>query len=392
MGMALAAVSLRRRPVGALALTLLVLAPVAALAAFSYAYPGFGGPAEMFLFGEPGADILTGRWNQVFSDARVQAGAFELVPYGIAHLLDPSHTGWIVFYAVAFLATAGVLVSGSIVLLREQGARVPVIPLVAVGAVALVTEMVPWAFDAGHPAQIVVPVLWVTAGVAVRRGRPALAAVLVGLSAGWEVWGILGVPVLLVASPLRRAVHVAVTWGSVACATAVATYLPFAVAGPFEMFGFAWPVSEVSLYALVAPDLGAFPWHLRLLQAVVALAAGSAVAIAVRRTPHGVWLVPLAVLVTRLALDPLLYPYYWLAPQTVALLAAAFVVSRRDVPAVAGVAVSAALLWVVPATPLVQAWLLVLVVVGILPAALQLTGARRSRAVGVEPVPAPAAA
>jgi hypothetical protein len=36
-----------------------------------------------------------------------------------------------------------------------------------------------------------------------------------------------------------------------------------------------------------------------------------------------VWLAPLAVVVVRLALDPVRYPWYWLAVQTLVLLGAA---------------------------------------------------------------------
>jgi hypothetical protein len=62
---------------------------------------------------------------------------------------------------------------------------------------------------------------------------------------------------------------------------------------------------------------------MRLAQGLVALAAGTGVALALRRSVHAVWLAPVTVVAVRLALDPVRYPWYWLAVQTLALLGAA---------------------------------------------------------------------
>jgi hypothetical protein len=62
---------------------------------------------------------------------------------------------------------------------------------------------------------------------------------------------------------------------------------------------------------------------MRLLQGAAALAAGAGVALLLRRSLRAVWLAPLAVVVVRLALDPVRYPWYWLAVQTLVLLGAA---------------------------------------------------------------------
>ena len=58
-------------------------------------------------------------------------------------------------------------------------------------------------------------------------------------------------------------------------------------------------------------------------EGLVALTAGAGVAFALRRSLHAVWLAPLKVVAVRLVLDPVRYPWYWLAVQTLALLGAA---------------------------------------------------------------------
>jgi hypothetical protein len=50
---------------------------------------------------------------------------------------------------------------------------------------------------------------------------------------------------------------------------------------------------------------------MRLAEAVVVVAAGSAIAMRTRRFDWSVWLVPAATSLCRLALDPVRYGYYW---------------------------------------------------------------------------------
>jgi hypothetical protein len=68
---------------------------------------------------------------------------------------------------------------------------------------------------------------------------------------------------------------------------------------------------------------------MRLAQGLAALGAGAAVAWTLRRTTHAVWLGPLTVVAVRMALDPVRYPWYWLAVQTLVLLGAAELLAGR---------------------------------------------------------------
>ena len=103
---------------------------------------------------------------------------------------------------------------------------------VAVAAGAVLTGITHWAYFFGHPAQILIPVSWIAAGAFARQGRTATAGALIGLGAGLETWGMLGLPILLLAPNLRRATVGAGT----AIATAALLFLPFVALGEFQMF------------------------------------------------------------------------------------------------------------------------------------------------------------
>src|SRR5205823_2373004 len=101
---------------------------------------------------------------------------------------------------------------------------------------AVATGLTHGAFVDGHPAEAVSPLLWVLAAVEVRRGRAWRAGLLIGVSAGFELWGLLGVAVLALAPRARDALRGA----AAALITAVALLAPFAVFGSFHMFDYEW--------------------------------------------------------------------------------------------------------------------------------------------------------
>jgi hypothetical protein len=132
------------------------------------------------------------------------------------------------------------------------------------------------------------------------------------------VWGVLGAVVLLLSPRLRDAFAGLVVEGLVA----VALFVPFLVVGEFRMLDYHWVVNGDTLLSVVVEPGTAFTWWMRLAQGATALAVGAGLAWPLRRTAHALWLAPLAVVVVRLALDPVRYPWYWLAIEVFVLVGA----------------------------------------------------------------------
>jgi hypothetical protein len=126
--------------------------------------------------------------------------------------------------------------------------------------------------------------------------------------------------VVFVLSPRARA---AVAGLAAEALVTAALFLPFVIAGEFHTFDYRWRVNGDTLLSLVVDPGTRFTWPMRVLQGGLALAVGAGLAWPLRRTLHAVWLAPLGTVAVRLALDPVRYPWYWLAMETLALLAAA---------------------------------------------------------------------
>jgi hypothetical protein len=247
-------------------------------------------------------------WANTFADPSVQVGPLQLVLFrpgdlaGVLPLLVQVGTAALLWVA------AGRLLTG-----REPLARLAV----CVAAVAL--GLTYGAYQDGHPAQLVVPLLWVLAGLDAREGRALRAGALVGLSAGFEVWGLLGA-VIFVLAPRMRA---ALTGLASEVAVAAGLFLPFVAAGQFRMFDYHWQINGDTLLGLFFQPGTPFTWSMRLCQGLAALGVGVGLAWPLRRSLHAVWLAPCAVVAVRVALDPVRYQWYWLAIETLALLGAA---------------------------------------------------------------------
>ena len=284
-----------------------VLAPTAGLA-----YLGRGTDSgDLVYFVHKGQQLLSGSWADTFADARLQSGPLQLAFFGAVQNLA----------ALAFLIEVGVAALLLFVLGRVGlSDRVRV----AVGLLAVAGGLTHISFVYGHPAEAIVPLLWVLAGVRAREGRVFSAGVLVGLSAGFELWGVLGVVVLLLAPSVTRALAGA----CVQAAVVSAMLAPFALAGTFQMFDHEWRVTSGTLVGLAVGPGAHFGWPLRLAQASLAIGAGAALAFALRRSVHALWLVPLAVALVRLLLDPVSFGWYWLELEALALVGAGLVLTE----------------------------------------------------------------
>ena len=319
------------RPVPAAAATAVALLPVIAAVVLVWTASPAPQPIDYGIFGPGGAALLTGRWADLFGDPILQAGPFELLPFGVLHLLGVAGTaGWTVALTVCAALTAFL----TALVLRPTLAPDLRSSVFSAGGTLVLAAAGPGtaSWSLGHPAEVLVPLVWVLAGRLALRDRPGLAAVLVALSSGFEVWGVLGAPVVLLAPRIRF-----VRSAAAGVAALLVLWLPFVLAGPFRMFAFAWPVMEPSLLHALDPGATAFPWSLRLLQAAIAVGAGTAVALLLRRrdAAWGPWAVGVAVVAARLVLDPVLAGYYWDPALVCAVGAVVLALRRADLVAVA---------------------------------------------------------
>jgi hypothetical protein len=264
-------------------------------------------------------DLFSGGWADAYANPDLQIGPLQLfllaLGVAVAGALSISSFTLLAF-AVPLSMTALLLVVLRR-LLADRPERRRLVLLVA-GLTAVVVGIPTSAYLDGHLAQGFVPLLWLLAGLYARDGRVVLAGAIVGASAGFEVWGMLGAVVLLLAPRLRDAVAGFV----VQVGVAAALFAPFALAGELRMFEYHWVVNADTLLSLFVDPGTDFTWWMRVAQGGTALAVGAALVWPLRRTLHAVWLGPLAVVVVRLALDPVRYPWYWLALQILVLVAA----------------------------------------------------------------------
>jgi hypothetical protein len=175
---------------------------------------------------------------------------------------------------------------------------------VSAGALALgiISDVWKW----GHPSELFIALLWLLAARAARHDQVLAAGVLVGVSAGFETWGLLGASVLFLLPRLRRTTEA----GTVALLTSAAVYAPFAIGGDFHMFDLRWPIAG-GVPGYIFANGQNFSWPMRLAEAVIVVGVGSVLAWKLRRFGVSVWIVPAVTSVCRLTLDPVRHGYYW---------------------------------------------------------------------------------
>jgi hypothetical protein len=270
-------------------------------------------PADLSYFAHAARTLLSANWANAFSDPSLQVGPVQLLVVGVGDRLGGMvFLDYLLGLGLTALAvfTVGRLLRGRSHRVLFQGAAG--LALVALGITAE-------AYSYGHPAQVAIPLLWILAAIDARDAKTVRAGALLGLAAGFEVWGVLGAPVLLLAGSSRRVVH------SFAAQLALTALLfgPFIAFGDFRMFEYTWRVEGWTLVRFVVPAGSEFPWSLRLLQGACALGVGVALALTLRRTERALWAVPLGIVAVRVLLDPTLYSWYWLGVETLALVGAA---------------------------------------------------------------------
>jgi hypothetical protein len=269
-------------------------------------------PADLPYFAHAARTLFSSGWADTFADPSLQVGPLQLLVVAIGDRLGGMGAlDYLIGLGLTALAvfTAGRLLRGR----RNRSAW-----QLAFGLAVVVLGLTVEAYSYGHPAQVVIPLLWVLAATDARDGRTTRAGILLGLGAGFEVWAVLGTPVLLLA-PAGRLV---LRGFAVQAMITTALFAPFLLAGDFRMFDYGWRVEGWTLVRFLVPAGSEFPWGLRLLQGACALGVGAGLAFALRRTERAFWAVPLGIVAVRILLDPTVYSWYWLGLETLTLLAA----------------------------------------------------------------------
>lgn len=286
-------------------------------------YDGHTPTVDIPYFVQRGDVLLSSAWSSTFSMPDLQAG-----PVQIGALAAVAKLGGLPLVALLLDAgLAGLLAWTAGRALADRPARARAAAQIGVVVAAAAHGTFHHAYTDGHPAQIATPLLWIAAALLARRGRTGRAGLLVGLSACLETWGILGLPVLLLAGRRDALRGLAAAVGAAALA-----YGPFLLFGRFRMLDYSWPVVAGSPANLFLAAGSTYTWWLRALQGAAALGVGSLLALRLPRANATVWIVPFAVVVTRLAFEPTLNDWYLIAVQTTALVAAADLCSCRLSP------------------------------------------------------------
>jgi hypothetical protein len=250
-------------------------------------------------FADGGRVLLSARWQHTYADSWLQAGPFEQLICLLGRTAGVTAAGTPI--ALNVVGAAALMIVARCVLGRDWKA------LLYVGVGATFLGIISDLYAIGHPSELFIALSWIVAARAARRDAVLLAGALLGVSAGFETWGLLGAPILFLIPTFRRTVAA----GLLALAVAGSIYAPFALGGDFHMFDLHWSIAG-GLAARLFGQSSPYTWHMRLAESVIVVAFGSALALALRRrTSAAVWIVPAATSILRLFLDPVRYPYYW---------------------------------------------------------------------------------
>ncbi len=270
---------------------------------------------DAVLFADAAQQLLTGSGTEVFTDSRLQVGPVYLLAIApLAALAGALGTSGPLLVAMACSAAVGVAVA---LLVRRLVRRPSPAHELAAGLAVVCSVPLHVISMGGHFEELATVLLLVAAGLLARSGHGRAAAVLVGLAAGCKLWGLLGVPVLLLdGAPLVAAWRTQLLRcrrTGLAVATVGAAYAPFVLLSHVATFEHSWLVAHPSPFALVAAG-SEFSFGLRVVQGAFAVTVGALLATTgPARALDRVWIVPAGVCLSRLLLDPFLQDYY-LAP------------------------------------------------------------------------------
>jgi Glycosyltransferase family 87 len=277
------------------------------------------------LFVAAGKKLLSLHPLDAFADKTVQEGPLALAFWGlvgyVADLIrvDPRMVASLAINVGFTLAAVFTLRA-----LLEERER-PSADLEVFAAAILLLGGLTWTMlSTGHVAEGLIPLLWLHAARSARRESSQRAAILIGLATGLKLWGILGLPVLLLvpAGGLRKLAVSGVT--AIGLSALFYAHLAFGATAPLH---YEWEIAASSPIHGLFPDSTSFTWQMRVAQSATVVIAGAALAFALRGRRHADWAVPAALVGAKLLLDPIVFSYYPLSVQVLALVGAAALVA-----------------------------------------------------------------
>src|SRR5215210_2301326 len=206
--------------------------PVLAATVASASFAIGADTGDLAFFVHSADDLFTGEWAGAYANPDLQIGPLQLFLLALADAAAGAFslsTLTLLAFVVPVCVTGLLLVVLRRFLADRPERRRSV--LVAAGLAAVALGIPTSAYVDGHLAQGLVPLLWLLAGLYARDGRTLAAGAIVGASAGFEVWGMLGVVMLLLAPRLRDAL----AGFAVQVGVAAALFAPFALAGEVRM-------------------------------------------------------------------------------------------------------------------------------------------------------------
>lgn len=264
------------------------------------------------LFIEAGKKLFSDDALNVFADETVQEGPLGLLFWGVIGQIselvniDSRMIAALVIYlgftfAIVFLIRSA---------LAERNRPSEDLEFFA-AAIVLFGGLAWTMLSTGHIAEGVIPLLWFQAARDARHGRLDRSGLLIALSAGLKLWGILGIPILLLSSTFDR--RKLLRAGAITVGVAAAIWLPFALLGEFNSLDYRWPIADSSLIHKFFPDSETFTWQMRVAQSGIVVVLGSAFAVLGRGRLYVLWAVPLGVVAVKLLFDPIVFSYYSLS-------------------------------------------------------------------------------
>lgn len=300
-----------------------------------------GALQDPFLFARAGRRLLSRDWANVFADKLVQVGPLQLAVSGaVAKVADASHVDQrlplSIFSEVTF--TLGTMWLLSLLLRDRQRDHPQGLELLA-GLVMLFGGISYTAYRSGQTGEGFIAALWLLTMRESKRSQPERAGLLVGLAAGFKLWGLLGIPFLLFLRDPRKMIRAVAAAGGLAAAI----YAPFFLFGTVNTFKLRWLVfPDRPLRFIYGTSMG-FTWQMRLVQGAIAASIGVALIALHRRSAVAEWNIPLAIASARLVIDPMVWAHYWLPVQLLGLIGIAMLVALSLEPRRLRIATIAAL-------------------------------------------------